>query len=607
MAPLPYDESRRLTGCNPYFDGTGAALETVGHVADDAALARWREHVALAFEALGWRVGEVVVRRHATGASLAFTAPTDQLYAATEVNEWAWSAAFAFSFSLRENVPEGRREQQDVVSSGILFAPGHAAPWDQVLALQTLLLLAKAEANPGLIALLRASENHNLPALPDDECLTLGEGIGGRTWPIEALPSPDAVDWNALYAIPVALVTGSNGKTTTVRALAAICRTHHWRTAHSCTDGVFVEGEVLESGDFSGPGGARTALRVPDVQAAVLEAARGGMLRRGLAVCRAQAAIVTNISPDHFGEYGIHTLDDLAQVKLTVARAIHEDGLLVLNADDDVLARHAEDLHCPLAWFSLDARNPRLLAHERNKGVTCAPRDGHLFLHRDGIEHDLGSITDMPLSFGGHAAYNVANLAAAALGAVALGIPPDAIAETLRQFGRAAGDNPGRMQRWTLGGVRIVLDYAHNVDGLKVLMQSADAARGDGRLALVLGHAGNREDEDYRALAAIAAHYRPDLVVLKDIDDYLRGRAPGEIAAIMRDALLDHGVPEANILIQLDETQAALTTLQWARAGDLLVLPIHNTDARDKLTGSLDALQHRGWQPGMPVGSAAPS
>ncbi|MEJ7746011.1 MAG: Mur ligase family protein [Luteimonas sp.] len=462
-------------------------------------------------------------------------------------------------------------------------------------------LLAQAEAKPALIALLHEARSRDLPALPDDEFLTLGEGIGSQTWPIDALPPPTDVDWNALHAIPIALVTGSNGKTTTVRALAAMCRAHRWRTAHSCTDGVFVDGETLETGDFSGPGGARTALRVADADAAVLEAARGGILRRGLAVCDARAAVVTNISPDHFGEYGIHTLDQLAQVKLTVARAIHADGLLVLNADDDVLTRQADDMTCPIGWFSLEAGHPRLTAHRENSGATCAPRDGHLFLHRDGSEHDLGIVADMPLSFGGHAAYNVANLAAAALGATALGIPADTIAETLRHFGEAPGDNPGRMQRWTLGGVRVVLDYAHNVDGLQVLMKSADAARGEGRLALVLGHAGNREDDDYRALAAIAAEYRPDLIVLKDIDDYLRGREPGEIAGIMREALLKHGVPESSIAIELDETRAALDTLLWARSGDLLVLPIHSTTARDKLTALLDGLQQQGWQPGSPL------
>ncbi|MCY7354875.1 MAG: Mur ligase [Lysobacter sp.] len=474
-------------------------------------------------------------------------------------------------------------------------------------AMQTLRLLAQAEAKPSLTALLHEAQARNLPALPDDEFLTLGEGIGSQTWSIDALPAPADVDWNALHAIPIALVTGSNGKTTTVRALAAICRAHRWRTAHSCTDGVFVDGETLEAGDFSGPSGARTALRAADVEAAVLEAARGGILRRGLAVCHAQAAIVTNISPDHFGEYGIHSLNDLAQVKLTVARAIHTDGLLVLNADDEVLLRLADDLTCPIGWFSLDAAHPRLIAHQKNSGATCAPRDGHLYLHRDGIEHDLGIVADMPLSFGGHAAYNVANLAAALLGATALGIPATTIARTLHHFGEAPGDNPGRMQRWALGGLRVVLDYAHNVDGLRVLMKSADAARGDGRLALVLGHAGNREDKDYRALAAIAAEYRPDLIVLKDIDDYLRGREPGEIAGIMREALLKNGIPDSSITIELDETRAALDTLLWAKSGDLLVLPIHSTTARDKLTALLDGLQQQRWQPGSPLPIDAPS
>ncbi|MEO6364710.1 MAG: Mur ligase family protein [Luteimonas sp.] len=594
---LPYDESRRLTGCNPYFDGTGAALETTGGIPDDAAVAHWRQNISAARGALHWPPGVVMVRRHATGASLAFTAPADQLYAATEVNEWAWSCALAAP------TPRGDKgsEKPAAASAEIHRAPGHAAFWEQASALNTLRLLAAAEANPALLALLHEAAARNLPSLPDDEFLTLGEGIGSVTWPIDALPSPADVGWNALHAIQVALVTGSNGKTTTVRALAAICRAHGWRTAHSCTDGVFVDGDMLESGDFSGPGGARAALRTPDVEAAVLEAARGGILRRGLALCHAQAAIVTNISADHFGEYGIHTLDELAQVKLTVARAIQADGLLVLNADDDVLTRHAGELTCPIGWFSLDAGHPRLAAHRDNNGTTCAPRDGHLYLHRDGIEHDLGDVADMPLSFGGHAAYNIANLAAAALGAIALGIPADTIARTLHRFGEAPGDNPGRMQRWTLGGVRVVLDYAHNVDGLQVLMQSADAARGDGRLALVLGHAGNREDDDYRALAAIAARYRPGLVVLKDIDDYLRGRAPGEIAGIMRDALLENGVSASNITIQLDETRAALDTLRWARPGDLLVLPIHSTSARDTLTGILDDLRNQAWQPGSPL------
>src|SRR5690606_37562441 len=248
------------------------------------------------------------------------------------------------------------------------------------------------EASPALVALQAAATAHGLPCLPDDDEVSVGGGTGSRTWPVDALPDAVAVDWPALHAIPTALVTGSNGKTTTVRLLAAMARAHGWHTAHSCTDGVFFDGQPLESGDYSGPTVARTALRQPEAQAAVLETARGGMLRRGLALCHADVAVVTNVSADHFGEYGIHDLDDLAAAKLTVARAIGGDGLLVLNADDVVLCRQAQALECPKGWFAQDFDVPLLAAHRRAGGATCGVRDGRLRLSHAGSERDLGAV-----------------------------------------------------------------------------------------------------------------------------------------------------------------------------------------------------------------------
>ncbi|MGH8031410.1 MAG: DUF559 domain-containing protein, partial [Luteimonas sp.] len=575
----PFDDSRRLTGCNVYFAGTGAALESArGLAIDDATLQRWRDNIAAARAALGWPDGDIVARRHRSGVSLAFAAPMDQLYAATEVNEWAWRDALAVSFSPREKVPGGRmREEADSIRRSsrkkIPFDPqtlafirnlranatdaeqliwsclrdrrlhgqkfrrqkafgpyvldfychdlklaieldggqhnetAHRALdarrdafvaargvttlryWnhqvmqhtDDVLAdiwsrvdtaaaktsvagnippssalwapspdgrredqqphtLQSLRALAAAEARPALIALHDAAVARALPFLPDDDAISIGAGAGSRSWPIDALPAVDAIDWAALHAIPTALVTGSNGKTTTVRLIAAMTRAHGWHTAHSCTDGVFVDGVALESGDFSGPAGARTAMRQPQVQAAILETARGGMLRRGLALCDANVAVVTNVSADHFGEYGIHDLDDLAAVKLTVARAIHADGLLVLNADDPILVRQSAALPCPRGWCALDFDTPLLVACRRDGGATCAVRDGRLMLSRDDDAHDLGAILDMPLTLAGRATYNIANAAAAALAAHALGVAASTIASVLARFGSAADD-----------------------------------------------------------------------------------------------------------------------------------------------------------------------
>ncbi|HEX7801419.1 MAG TPA: DUF559 domain-containing protein [Pseudoxanthomonas sp.] len=753
MLPEPFEDSRRLTGSNLYFPGTGAALETLPGLAfDDSALEAWARNVQRARDALGWPEQTLVQRRHRSGVSLAFTAPADQLYTATEVNEWAWWAALALPFSRREKVAEGRMREgasgssaahrkklpldaetqsfirqlrknstepeqliwsflrdrrlhdqkfrrqktlgpyvldfychelklaieldggqhnetehltrdakrdayvadhgittlrywnhdvlnraevvleaiwnevharvpgetgagESIPSSALrapspggrreqpepFHAPGHAAIWDTELALQTLRLAASAEARPALIALMHAADAHRLPLLADDDEVTLGEGEGSRTWFVDELPAPDAVPWEQLHAIPTALVTGSNGKTTTVRLLAAMAHTHGWRTAHSCTDGVYFEGQALEAGDFSGPTGARTALRQGGAQAAILETARGGMLRRGLAITRADAAIVTNIAADHFGEYGIHDLDDLALVKLVVARAIGPQGLLTLNADDPVLLRQSAELECPLGWFALDFDLPWLAAHRELGGPTSGVRNGRLLLHFDGRTHDLGAVDSMPLTLGGRAAYNIANLAGAVLTGAALGIEAATLASVCAGFGRARGDNPGRLQRWRLGTLEIFVDYAHNPDGLQGLLDAVDAQGRTGRLAIVLGHAGNREDADLRAVAATAARARPELVVLKDIAGYERGRAAGEIAAIMRAQLLQDGVPASALTTCLDEVEAARIPLAWAREGDLLVLPIHEMDAREQVTALLDQLAATGWRPGQPL------
>lgn len=586
----PFEDSRRLTGCNVYFDDTGAALETARGLAFCAdAAARWRDNVVRACDALAWLEGEVVARRHRSGASLAFAAPIDQLYTATEVNEWAWWSAFAFPPPLEG---EGFKA---------LAAPGHPAIWDEGSALRTLQKLAAAEAKPAVIALRTAADARALPFLADDDAISIGAGEGGRTWPIDALPEPDDINWPALHAIPTALVTGSNGKTTTVRLIAAMTRAHGWCTAHSCTDGVFLDGEALESGDFSGPGGARTALRQQLAQAAVLETARGGILRRGLALCRADTAVVTNIAADHFGEYGVHDLDDLAAVKLTVARAVGDGGLLVLNADDAVLRKHAAEMSCPIGWFADNDDAPTLVAHRETGGAACGVKDGHLRLHWQGMTHDLGKIEAMPLTLGGRARYNVANIAAAALAAAALGVAPATIAATLSRFGTSPHDNPGRLQHWRFGATDIYVDYAHNPDGLHGLMRAIGADARRGRLAILLGHAGNREDDALRAVAAAVAGYHPDLVVLKDIEGYERGRAAGEIATIMRTTLLEAAVSANAIETRLDEVDAARRPLQWARDGDLVVLPVHEAAARNAVVALLDTLRDRDWQPGQPL------
>ncbi len=553
-------------------------LEVIGPGADDAALhARWCERIAQGRRILAWPELAIVVRPHPGGATLAFAAPVDQLFCATELNEWAWLAT---------------------VDVAECHAPGFAASWDEASAFQTLRLFAAAEARPDLVTLLATAKDRGLPTLLDDDRLTLGLGEGGRTWPRERLPAIADVPWPELHGIPTALVTGSNGKTTTVRLLAALLRAHGLRCAHSCTDGVFFEGRALVSGDYSGPAGARTVLRHPDVAAAVLETARGGILRRGLAVERADVAVVTNISADHYGEYGIHDLDDLADTKLTMARALVSEGVLVVNADDVLLRAKAMTCGKRLAWFALNDAHPTLSAHRTRDGMTSGVGNGRLMLSVTGMQHDLGDVVAMPLTAEGHAGYNIANIAAAVLAAVCLGVTVETIRRVLAEFGNDPADNPGRLQRWTFADVKVLMDYAHNPDGLRGLLTIAATLANGARLGLLLGQAGNRGNAEIRDLAAVAADFAPRFVVLKDIDGYLRGRAPGEVAEILKNELRQRGFADLDLPQRLGEAEAAREALRLIHAGEVLVLPVHAAKARVEVAAFLDDLRSAGWTAG---------
>lgn len=586
----PFEESRRLTGSNLYFDGPGAALETARGVTVEAGtLQRWRDNIARLRRALEWPDGAVVVREHRSGASLAFAAPIDQLYTAAEANEWALHAAL------------GLHADDTPVDDESESPRPHVAHFDDEQALRQLQALARAEAKPALIGLLDAAQVRGVPAHSDDDEMSIGEGVNARVWPLPELPDIDAVPWSDLHAIPKAVVTGSNGKTTSVRLLASMLHAHDLTPGYSSTDGLMVDGECIDAGDYSGPVGARTVLRHPRVQAAVLETARGGLLRRGLVARDARVALVTNVSADHFGEYGIHTLDDIAAVKLTVAKALADDGVLVLNADDAVLMRGAEPLREKhrVGGFAMTLETARAASD----GIACGVDNGRLLLVDGDAVHDLGDVIDMPLTLRGSAGYNIANIAGASLAAHVLGIPSATIAGVLARFGGNSADNPGRLQQWRFGDeahpLRVLLDYAHNPDGLRGLLQVAQAQRGHGRLALILGQAGNRGDDDIRALADVAADAAPDRIWLKDMgSEYLRGREPGEVAAILFAALRARGIGADALPVCLEEAQASREALAWARAGDTLVLPVHELDARDAVVTLLEQLRHDGWHAG---------
>ena len=584
-------------GANLFFASAGAVLEIVDVSIDDALIADWRARIERAATRLGWSNSQAIARRHASGASLAIAAPSDQLFLATEVNEWALCAALVERDPVRWSGLEAALAAQALQAAGNPANP--AADIQPVIeesaAFARFERLSSLESHPKLRALLDAAAARGLPHVVDESELTLGAGASGRNFSLTALPDVADVRWQELRDIPTAIVTGSNGKTTTVRLLAACARAHGWHAGYNCTDGVFLDDEVLATGDYSGPAGARMVMRERRTQAAILEAARGGILRRGIAVSQADAAVITNVSSDHFGEYGIHDLAGLAEVKLAVAAAVSATGLLVLNADDSQLRAQAERLmqrfgrSPPVGWFAVNPDQESLRAYRLRGASTCGVREGRLHLSHGGAEHDLGPISAMPLSMGGIAGYNVANMAGAALAAAALGIAPATIAAVLARFGSTITDNPGRLMRFAVGGVEVLVDYAHNPDGLRGFLTVADHLRGGtGRLGMLLGHAGNRKDADIEELAQVAAEFRPELVVVKEDEEYLRGRAPGEIPRIIRAELKRLGFPDSALPVANSEVEAARYALEWARPGDVLALPVHSSSARAAVVAMLE-------------------
>jgi UDP-N-acetylmuramyl tripeptide synthase len=556
-------DSRRLTGPNLFGPRVGAVLDVAMADADaEQAMLALRAAARQMLTAVGWEREDLVLRRHPGGASLAITAPIDALLAATEINEWALSAANA-------------------------LLGGHPAP-DLTSGATALRLQIAAERKPAIQALSHAAEERGVAFLLDDEHVSIGSGTGSFTWPVTDVPSPGSIDWSQVHDVPTVLVTGSNGKTTTVRLLASAIALGGQTAGYCCSDGVTVGGEELERGDWSGPAGARLILRNRKVEVAVLETARGGLLRRGLAMQRATAAIVTNIAEDHFGEFGIADLGALAEAKLTVRRALGPDGILVLNAEDAELRKHAPRGIATI-WFALDPAEPWLTRHLADGGTGVTIENGAISLCRGASHTPVAMVEEIPITLRGAARHNIANACGVVALATAIGVPEDAVVKALTSFDGGATSNPGRLNLFSLGGVTVLVDFAHNPHGMAALVEVAQALPAKRRL-VILGQAGNRENHALEELARSAWAFKPDRIILKEMEKYRRGRELGEIPGVMRNEFLRLGAPPATITEADSEYAAVIAALDWAREGDLLLLPVHSE--RDKVLALLEAMRN---------------
>jgi UDP-N-acetylmuramyl tripeptide synthase len=547
-------DSRRLTGANLQSPLPSALADIVFEADEDrdSCLKAWRAALARILPHFALTQAHMFERLHAQGASLGFSAPVDQLYAATEINEWAIHAAN----STINNMTEPSLDE----------------------AILTIRRTHAEEQNTSLMALKNIAEERACPFLWDDDQVSLGFGRHSQTWPADDLPSAEEIDWAAAQTIPLALITGTNGKTTTSRMLTRILKTAGFCVGSTSTDGLSVNEKLIESGDWTGTGAARAILRDKRVDAAVLETARGGILRRGLAVERCDVAVVTNVASDHLGDYGIDDVAAMAEVKSLICSAVDGRGKRVINADDPRLCALLERYDSPLVLYSLDSANPLIATHCDAGGEAWLLVDGRLTQRCGALDHPVIAAKEIPCAIDGAAHHNLSNALAASAAASAIGVTHSLIAKALCGFGARPEDNPGRCQLVELGGVQILLDFGHNPHGMRAVLGMANRMlkeRPSARLCVSVGQAGDRSDEDIRALGRTLVELGTHKLILRELHEYTRGRPRGEASQLIAKEAWQAGMDPRQVSVCEGEVVALSQALDWALPGDLIVLLVH--------------------------------
>ena len=384
--------------------------------------------------------------------------------------------------------------------------------------------------------------------------------------------------------MPLSLITGTNGKSTSVRLAAQIAKAAGICAGVTSTDFIKVGDTIIDDGDYSGPGGARMLLRDKRCEMAFLEVARGGLLRRGLPVNRANAALVTNIASDHLGQYGINTVDEITDVKMMVSKAIAPassseasltknasyQATLVLNADDKRLVQSAKLTNAPICWFSLDANNP-VIKQALDKQTPCVFVENDEIIYCKQTRSIIARVNDVPMTMQGTALHNVQN----ALGVIglceSLGMPRSAIQDGLYSFASNANDNPGRGNVYELDGIKVIVDFAHNSHSMQAVINMA-AKMPSNRTHVMFSHAGDRSDQDIKDLSDAVYQLSPATYCLAELEQYLRGREVGEISDIVRKHLLSKGVKQEQIILADDPLAGTKMLMSEAKKGDLVLL-----------------------------------
>lgn len=376
------------------------------------------------------------------------------------------------------------------------------------------------------------------------------------------------------HAIPIVSVTGTNGKTTTTRLIAHILSANGKSVGMTSTDGVVINNNMIFKGDYSGPEGARIVLTDPTVDHAVIEVARGGILRRGLGFKEADVGVLMNITSDHLGMEGVNTLEELARVKSTVTESVKKTGYAVFNADDPLVLSCIEKTQASSILFSLNPDNEAIQDNRKKGNMNVIYEDEMIVLQQGLQKISIVNAKEVPITFEGKALFNIQNALAAVAATKALGMDEIQIKNALMSFYPSVEQSAGRMNMIDMGDFKVLIDYGHNPGAILATGEFIKSFA-PGRIIRLSAASGNRREVDILDFAASIAKYS-DHVVLCDSDP--RGRELGATPELVRCGLLDNGFEEHEITLVLDEREAALTCLQMAQKGDLVVLQVDDID-----------------------------
>jgi cyanophycin synthetase len=368
--------------------------------------------------------------------------------------------------------------------------------------------------------------------------------------------------------IPIVAISGTNGKTTTTRLMSHIAKMSGYRVGYTTSDGVYIQNRLLMKGDCTGPASAEFVLRDPTVNFAVLECARGGLLRAGLGFGNCDIGIVTNVAEDHLGLKGIHTIEQLAKVKAVIPETVLPDGYAILNADDDLVYEMRRGINCNLALFSMDENNPRIQALQKLGGITAVYENGYVTICRGTWKMRIMKAKDIPLTYGGKATFMIQNVLPAILASNIKGISIEDMKAALETFIPSASQTPGRLNLFEFENFTILLDYAHNPSGMLALKQFTDTMEATVKVGIIAG-VGDRREEDTNEIGSIAADMFDEIIIRQD--KRLRGKTEEELINMLNDGIKSKD-PNKKTTIIPSEKEAITFAVNNAVKGSLIVL-----------------------------------